>query len=245
MNTPEHQKLRAFLRTRIEQLYQETGAEPSTGGKGRHITPLGELIASFNLVNKELPGLSPQTALQYLAEQGTLIEPEEETGQDALAGFLYTSTSYGCLFVEANDSFVRRRFSAAHELGHYLLHFKPLLATAERDHEQVELTEAFHPGKNDDLEATESGRIGGAAHHALQHCLPPVALMEYQANQFAAELLMPEETVRGLFARAMLRLNDGDLITSWLAGEMLVSYEAMSTRLHSLQLLPLPELRGV
>jgi Zn-dependent peptidase ImmA (M78 family) len=63
--------------------------------------------------------------------------------------------------------------------------------------------------------------------------------MEYEANQFATELLMPEETVRGIFARAMLRMNDDDLVV-YLAREMLVSLEAMRWRLRNLGLLPLP-----
>jgi Zn-dependent peptidase ImmA (M78 family) len=244
MSSYAHEALRASLRARIDQLYRETDVEPSTGGKGRHTTPLGELIESFNLVSKELAGLSPKTALQYLSLQGTLIEPGEETSQEALAGFLYTSTSYGCIFVEANDHFVRRRFSAAHELGHYLLHFRPLLLEAEQGHKQIELTEAFYPGKTDDLEATASGHVGGATQYALQHRLPSVARMEYEANQFAAELLMPEETVRGMFARTMLRLNNDDLITARLAGEMLVSLEAMRWRLHHFGLQPLPRQQG-
>ncbi len=243
MSASSHETQRAFLRARIDQLYQETGREPPTSGPGRHIAPLGELIGSFNLVSKELVELSPKTALQYLSQQGALIETREQEGQDALAGFLYTSTSYGCIFVEASDHFVRRRFSAAHELGHYLLHFQPLLLMAEQDHEYVELTEALYQGRTDDPEATESGRVGRAEQSTLQHRLPSEARMEYEANQFATELLMPEETVRGLFARAMLRLNDDDLVAS-LAREMLVSLEAMRWRLRNFGLLPLPESRS-
>jgi Zn-dependent peptidase ImmA (M78 family) len=239
MSTYSHETQRAILRARIDQLYQETGVVPSTGNNGRYITPLGELIGSFNLVSKELVGLSSKAALQYLSHQEALIETTEEVGQDALAGFLYTSTSYGCIFVEAGDHFVRRRFSAAHELGHYLLHFKPLLLMAEQDHECLELTEAFYRGNVDDPESTESGRVGRTKQYMLQHRLPPEAQMEREANQFATELLMPEETVRGIFARAMLRMNDDDLI-AYLAREMLVSLEAMRWRLRNFGLLPLP-----
>jgi Zn-dependent peptidase ImmA (M78 family) len=239
MSTNSHETQRALLRARIDHLYQETGVEPSTGSNGRYITPLGELIGSFNLVSKELVGLSPIAALQYLSQQGALIETVEEVGQDALAGFLYTSTSYGCIFVEAGDHFVRRRFSAAHELGHYLLHFQPLLTVAERDHECLELTEALYRGSVDDPEATESGRVGQPGLHILQRRLPSEAQMEYEANQFATALLMPEELVRGLFARTILRMNDDDLIV-YLAREMLVSLEAMRWRLKNLGLLPLP-----
>jgi Zn-dependent peptidase ImmA (M78 family) len=243
MNTSSYETQRAFLRARIDQLYLETGIESSSAGIGRHITPLGELISSFNLVSKELVGLSPRVALQYLSEQGALIETIEGASLEALAGFLYTSISYGCIFVEASDQLVRRRFSAAHELGHYLLHFKPLLLLAEQDHEYLELTEALYRGKTDDPEATESGRVGGVEQYTLQHLLPAEARMEYEANQFATELLMPEETVRGLFARAMQRLNDDDLV-AYLAREMLVSLEAVRWRLRNFGLLPLPRHRS-
>jgi len=243
MSTYSHETQRALLRARIDQLYQETGVEPSTSGNGRYITPLGELISSFNLVSKELVGLSPRAALQYLSQQGALIETTEEVGLDALAGFLYASTSYGCIFVEADDHFVRRRFSAAHELGHYLLHFQPLLLMAEQDHEYPEFTEALYRGSVDDPEATESGRVGKTEQYILQHRLPPEAQMEYEANQFATELLMPEGTVREIFARAMLRMNDDDL-TAYLAREMLVSLEAMRWRLRNFGLLPLPGRRS-
>ncbi len=239
MNTSSHETQRTFLRTRIDQLYQETGVEATTSGTSRHITPLGDLIGSFNLVNKELVGLSPKAVLQYLSGQGALTETIEEASQEALAGFLYTSTSYGCIFVEANDQFVRRRFSAAHELGHYLLHFQPLLLMAEQDHEYLEFTEALYQGRTDDPEATESGSVRRAEQSTLQHHLPPEARMEYEANQFATELLMPEETVRRLFARAMLRLNDDDLV-AYMAREMFVSLEAMRWRLRNFGLLPLP-----
>jgi len=74
----------------------------------------------------------------------------------------------------------------------------------------------------------------------LEAHLPPEARMEYEANQFATELLMPEIVVRGLFARAMLRFSDDDLV-SYLATETLVSQEAMRWRLRNFHLLPLPE----
>ncbi|HEU5382300.1 MAG TPA: ImmA/IrrE family metallo-endopeptidase [Ktedonobacteraceae bacterium] len=238
MNMFSREEQRDLLRTRIEQLYQETGVKPSTERKGSYITPLGDLIGSFNLVNKELVGLTLRTALCYLSQQGALNEPTEGTSNEALAGFLYTNTSYGCIFVEARDLFVRRRFSAAHELGHFLLHFQPLLLMAEKDDEYLELTEIYH-GKTDDPEATESGSVERVEQHSLQRRLPFEARMEYEANQFATELLMPEETVRQLCARVVSRLSDDDLV-GYMAREMLVSLEAMRWRLRNLGLLPLP-----
>ena len=238
MNTYSDEALHSSITTFINELYQE--AEVEVPGLRRRITPLGELVGSLNLANKELPGLSQQVAMRYLMQQGVLIENLEAAGQDELAGFLYVNISYGCIFVEANDHLTRRRFSVAHELGHSLLHFRPLLKIAERDREYLELTEVLYRGRNDDPQETASGRVERLDQQFLEAQLPPEARMEYEANQFATELLMPEAVVRGLFARAMLRFSDDDLV-SYLATEMLVSQEAMRWRLRNFRLLPLPE----
>jgi Zn-dependent peptidase ImmA (M78 family) len=203
---------------------------------------LGDLIGSFNLACKELAGLTQQVALRYLIQQGVLIEELEVVGQDELAGFLYASASYGCIFVEANDHLVRRRFTVAHEIGHYLLHFRPLLESAERDQENLELTEVSFRGANDDLRDEISGRIERLDRLSMQTVFPPKRDYEFEANQFATELLLPENVIRGLFARAMLRFNDDDLV-SYLASEMLVSLESMRWRLRQFHLLPLPARR--
>lgn len=238
MNTYSDEVLHSSITTLINELYQE--AEVEVPDQHRRITPLGELVGSLNLASKELPGLSQQVAMGYLMQQGALIENLEVAGQDELAGFLYVNTSYGCIFVEANDHLTRRRFSVAHELGHSLLHFRPLLKIAERDQEYLELTEVLYRGRNDDPQETASGRVERLDQQLLEAHLPPEARMEYEANQFATELLMPEAVVRGLFARVMLRFSDDDLV-SYLATEMLVSQEAMRWRLRNFHLLPLPE----
>lgn len=238
MSISPDEALHSLITTLINDLYQN--AEVEAPDLHHRITPLGDLVDSLNLASKELLGLSQQVAMHYLMQQGILIENAEDAGQDELAGFLYASTSYGCLFVEANDHLTRRRFSVAHELGHYLLHFLPVLKIAERDQEYLELVEALYRGRNDDPQETVSGRVEKMDQQFLEAYLPPEARMEYEANQFATELLMPESVVRGLFARVMLRFNDDDLV-SYLATEMLVSQEAMRWRLRNFHLLPLPE----
>lgn len=221
----------AHIKMLISQLYQE--AEVAIPNLHRRITPLGELIGAFNLANQELPGLSQQLAMSYLRKQGVLVENLEAFGQDALAGFLYANTLDGCIFVEANDHLTRRRFSVAHELGHYLLHFRPLLEKAERDQEYLELTDTLSSNEHDDEQE--------AAHDQIEKktTLLTEELKEYEADQFATELLMPETIIRRLFARVMLRFRDDDLV-SYLATEMLVSQTAMRRRLRDLHLLPVP-----
>lgn len=238
MSMSPDEALHTSITTLINELYQEAEAEvPNLHSR---ITPLGDLIGSLNLASKELPGLSQQVAMRYLIQQGALLENVEAVGRDELAGFLYASTSYGCIFVEANDHLTRRRFSVAHELGHYLLHFQPVLKIAERDQEYLELIEALYQGRNDDPQEMVSGRVEKMDQQFLEAYLPPEARMEYEANQFATELLLPEIVVRGLFARVFLRFNDDDLV-SYLATEMLVSQEAMRWRLRNFHLLPLAE----
>jgi hypothetical protein len=237
MSASTDEILRDSIRILIDGLYQQAEREVSNNSR---ITPLGELIASSNLNLKELPDLSQQDAMEYLVEQGALSEAPRVSRHDELAGFLYTSTLYGCIFTEADDHLVRRRFSAAHELGHYLLHFRPLLTLAQRKQEYLELTEALYRSRADDPQEMASGQVATPEQLPLEKQLPPEGRMEYEANQFATELLMPAEMIHKLFARIMLRFNDDDLV-SHMATEMLISQEAMRLRLRNFGLLPLPE----
>jgi IrrE N-terminal-like domain len=86
----------------------------------------------------------------------------------ALAGFLYAwpyrNAVWGCLLVEQNDIVERRRFSAAHELGHYMLHFRPAIQ-AEREHgRRLTIVEglSYHGQTND----TETPLPMGASSYA-------------------------------------------------------------------------------
>ena len=74
----------------------------------------------------------------------------------------------GVIGVNSSHSVTRQRFTIAHEIGHFLLHTD----------EDVHIDEKRPIGRRDDL----SGQ-------AVDAC-------EIEANQFAAELLMPESLVR-------------------------------------------------
>jgi Zn-dependent peptidase ImmA (M78 family) len=73
------------------------------------------------------------------------------------------------IYINASDSEVRRRFTCAHELGHYV---------------------ARTTGRSDDSFGYIDRRGPSAAHGTDPS--------EIYANQFAAELLMPHENVRAL-----------------------------------------------
>jgi Zn-dependent peptidase ImmA (M78 family) len=198
---------------------------------------LNELLGGYNLTCIELIGLTSETASHFLMRRGAIFEPIHSANQEPLAGYIYVDSRNGYIFVERNDLLVRRRFSVAHEFGHYVLHFYPLLH-AERlsdSYEPLEITEGLALfSADEDADDLPEGRVVHASH--LQ--LPSYDQMEKEANQFAAELLMPAEAVQYLFTRYAPNCHGDDLI--WrLATELLVSGAAMRRRLRDLHLLPL------
>ena len=188
--------------------------------------PLGELIASYPVVHEEVDGLNRAAASAVLRRwdvRWTEIPREDPP----LAGFLYANARSGYIFVRRGDILPRRRFTAAHELGHYRLHLGPVLA---RDvSEMVEVDR--------DEEVEESGQA-------------ELAAMERQANRFAAELLMPESVCRVLHERYARKYGAvARYLVYHIAGDLLVSRSAIGWRLFGLGLIEkptwLPNVAGV
>jgi Zn-dependent peptidase ImmA (M78 family) len=219
----------------IAELYRICAMTPPT--QQERVVVLNELLGGYNLTCIELIGLTSETASHFLMRRGAIFEPIHSANQEPLAGYIYVDSRNGYIFVERNDLLVRRRFSVAHEFGHYVLHFYPLLH-AERlsnSYEPLEITEGLALfSAEEDADDLPEGRVVHASH--LQ--LPSYDQMEKEANQFAAELLMPAEAVQYLFTRYAPNCHGDDLI--WrLATELLVSGAAMRRRLRDLHLLPL------
>ena len=78
----------------------------------------------------------------------------------------------GIIYVSENDRINRQRFSIAHEIGHYALHYKGNLFE-EKDNKQ-------HISYRDSLSS-----LG-------------FSIKEIEANFFAANLLMPEDKIKDL-----------------------------------------------
>jgi len=112
--------------------------------------------------------------------------------------------------IAVNEAHVptRQRFSVAHEIGHLILHADDAYLTVEKG---IEDTLLFRR-----LDKT-----------------PPDPI-EREANQFAAELLMPEEWIREDFVR--LYDKDEENIAGKLATKYDVSQAALMFRLQSLNL---------
>jgi Zn-dependent peptidase ImmA (M78 family) len=169
---------------------------------------------------------------------------QQDADETSLAGYLYVTTNFGCIFVNQFNSLkneheliTRRRFSAAHELGHYLLHFLPILDALKREGEIASFHHADQTIADDEteVECIQGNKNKNKNHTVLtdyEDYLPPFYQMEDEADTFASELLIPSNI---LMARlTSLNLLD-DLLGRQLATEFLVSRSAMERRLKELK----------
>ncbi len=223
----------------VEDVYRAAGIEDVR----TDIAPLYELISAYALSIREVKGLTYESAAKELSSLTgqTVSFPDERQRDRNLAGFLYTQGYHGCVLVKGDDPIGRRRFSAAHELGHYVRHFLPLLERQGRDssRESLILIEGLsYPEDEDSAEVMPDGlpKLTRAAED-----LSPagdVERLEEEANEFAAELLMPasvcerlvEEDYAPKYGRRL------SVLSRLLASEMLVSQGAMRRRLRELKL---------
>jgi Zn-dependent peptidase ImmA (M78 family) len=178
--------------------------------------PLEKMLFGLGVASKEVAHLSRTTAAAALPAL-QIARPDMLTDHTALAGLLYVTPEGGCILVRANDPIARRRFSAAHELGHYLMHFRPQWLADD------EITD-------DKPEAIAGDDTEGNAVAALDQ-------REYEANRFAAELLMPEPIMRGLYDFYTARFgNTPRFIEGHLSSDLLVSRQAVRRRMSDLGL---------
>jgi Zn-dependent peptidase ImmA (M78 family) len=169
--------------------------------------PLERFLAEHALRLVELPRLSRAAVYDYLLAKGSL--PGDLGGDEDLAGFLYLTGPFGRVFVNADDPVPRRRFTAGHEFGHFVLH-----------------------------RASMGGKVsfGDSPATVVEVEDDTAAAMERQANRFAAELLMPAAVCRARAAefRGKYGVCPRTPFAYHLAAELVVSPEAMRYRLRDL-----------
>lgn len=127
---------------------------------------------------------------------------------DDLSGFLYRNNELGTAIIGANKSHHpnRRRFTIAHEIGHFLLHRGKVV---HLDEESASFTVDFRNNKSSKGEDDN----------------------EKEANLFAAELLMPAKFLRQeLDGKRMDLFANGDVLQR-LANKYKVSLQALTFRL--------------
>jgi Zn-dependent peptidase ImmA (M78 family) len=233
---------------RIMQAVSTVWEDAGISDRSVRITPLYDLVANYPIWMAEVEGLSIERAGIFLAEK-TGQKPDlglENFGP--ISGFFYAyqykGGFVGCILVEKRDPVVRRRFSVAHELGHYKLHFEPWLIqlSPEQMNEGVLMTDTMiYPSQSENPNVLTAGAGNALPIDMGEVVRQPVMVMndddEIEANQFAAALLMPESAVRQRAAEFFPPAGQPrGYLASRLAGEFLVSKEAMAFRLATLGL---------
>ena len=130
----------------------------------------------------------------------------EEKLESEISGMLYREGESAVILINRDDAPVRKRFSIAHELGHYYLH------------------------------ANSSVFVDRRVRYRDSNSSQGIFREEIEANNFAAELLMPEAQVFHETTRLRARrftLGDEELIEE-LAKRFQVSRQAMEVRLANL-----------
>ena len=211
------------------------------------IVPLYDLVVNYPIWVSEIENLSIERASEYIVGK-TGHKPE--LGLDnhgPLSGFfyahLYRGMFVGCILVEKRDKVERRRFSVAHELGHYKLHFEPWLAQlapAQVD-KGILMTDAMiYANQTESTTALTIGTGNALPVYEDLGIQQPAILMsdrqEAEANQFAASLLMPENVLRDRISEFHLHAGQPrGYLASRLASEFLVSRQAMVYRLATME----------
>lgn len=175
-------------------------------GHRRGPVPLAGYFAETGLDHVELPDLTCGAVADYLRREGIQVDDLGNSG-DRLAGFVFAAGRVGWAFVSAADPLARRRFTAAHELGHFALHRATM------------------------------GRFRADTDATLQEADGDVSdRMDREANRFAAELLMPADVCRQRAAELREKHGccPRGILVYRVASELLVSREALRYRLQSL-----------
>lgn len=153
------------------------------------------------------PDVTRRTVAEHLRSQGVPVLDLGES-DEPLVGFLFRSGNAAWAYVcnDMKNPLGRQRFTAAHELGHAVLHCDRMK--------------------------------GYIADEEISEADDATTQMEREANQFAAELLMPEVVIRSRAEELKKELKiercPRDVLEYRLAAELLVSAQAIRFRLNTL-----------
>lgn len=156
-----------------------------------------------DLLTKERISAAPVPVVDLARSVGAIVRYEPFAG-DNVAGMLYQpKTGKPIIGVNSLDGARRQRFTVAHEIGHLLLHPR------EELHVDAGFVLAFRNKKSSDASD----------------------IREIEANQFAAELLMPLNFIERDIHKMELDLEDCEDAIEDLARRYEVSQQAMTIRL--------------
>ncbi len=228
-----------WIDARISWLWEQCELDAATYTQsGSWVVPLSELARALSIDIQEITDLTYSRAAQFLASEFEIELPLNGVERyRELAGFIHADAEATIILIKRNDQIARhhvarRRFTIAHELGHFVLHFCPLWE--QDDAVPRVFVEGAHlpgDGKEDDETQLSSDLLAvvgaGKTHEQI----------EAEANAFAARLLMPERAVRAQFEQWAPRLSSKrSILARRFSGDFLVSAPAMRRRLDDLEL---------
>ena len=136
------------------------------------------------------------------------IRVRYEPLDDELSGMIFVKDNHAVIGINAHHSPARQRYTIAHELGHYFLH-----------------ADILRHGTHVDTLITMLNRDQEAALGTTN--------IEIEANQFAAELLMPRHMIDGFLSAEGLgsAAKSDEAVVDYMAKAFKVSTAAMAIRL--------------
>lgn len=155
-------------------------------------------------VLEQFPGDIPVDVVEIAEAHGIRVQFEEL--EDQVSGMLLVQADQPVIGVNANHHPNRRRFSIAHELGHFVLH--------------KDKAPFF---------------IDAAVFFRREGATPETWAQEREANTFAAELLLPEQALKEIWRTEPIDVFDDAEVRS-LANRFGVSTQALAIRLSELGL---------
>jgi hypothetical protein len=188
-----------------------TLARVAVDPRRRGPVPLDLMFQAANVGHVAIPDLTPAAIAQYLIEQryvsGTHFVEDLLTDTQPLAGLVFRLGDDALAFVKAGDTIGRRRFTAAHELGHAVLHREKMGCYLL----DADIAEADEATQEDEREAN----------HFAVELLMPEEVIRMREKELKDELKV------SVCPRLVLAYR--------LASELLVSREAMRYRLKTLE----------
>lgn len=159
----------------------------------------------------ELNITAPPVNVREVIKSVGISVAEAPNEDDGMSGLILKADDKTLIGLNADHPENRKRFTLAHELGHYKLHSKDIFVDPENN-----FSVKYRTKKNGNYDPEEA-----------------------EANAFAAELLMPEDWVRIDFDTLNKNFKSlgEDFISSTLAKKYEVSDTAMKIRLDNLSLI--------
>ena len=126
-------------------------------------------------------GVHPVPLLELAHDLGLEVNETDEFPDHKSGSLLHEGGKFK-IYINVHHPMTRRRFTVAHEIGHFLLHRDKLVPNENDEHVDSIKTHVQELKREDERELGEEER-----------------LMEIEANNIAAAILMPEYDFRQAF----------------------------------------------